>query len=154
MDTLLPQVMPVLFSTISATVEIQPYTPSMYCMRGFIFSMLVQSENLTVSHGTSSPANYNVPHESTAPVAMRMPHLPITATTKTADPSVMKSESPTSPVRSKPSPVSEPTANNQPQAIQESPIQPGKRDQTSAESCPDQIFELSTFISSYGSSAP
>ncbi|XP_014017661.2 smoothelin, like [Salmo salar] len=81
-------------------------------------------ENLTVSHGTSSPANYNVPHESTAPVAMRMPHLPITATTKTADPSVMKSESPTSPVRSKPSPVSEPTANNQPQAIQESPIQP------------------------------
>ncbi|XP_070290118.1 smoothelin-like protein 2 [Salvelinus sp. IW2-2015] len=81
-------------------------------------------ENSTVSHGTSSPANNNVPHESTAPVAMRMPHLPITATTKTADPSVMKSESPTSPVRSKPSPVSEPTANNQPQAIPESPIQP------------------------------
>uniref|UniRef100_A0AAZ3RA25 Calponin-homology (CH) domain-containing protein n=1 Tax=Oncorhynchus tshawytscha TaxID=74940 RepID=A0AAZ3RA25_ONCTS len=78
----------------------------------------------TVSHGTSSPANNNVPHESTAPVAMRMPHLPITATTKTADPSVMKCESPTIPVRSKPSPVSEHTANNQPQAIQESPIQP------------------------------
>uniref|UniRef100_A0A8C7SCN8 Smoothelin, like n=1 Tax=Oncorhynchus mykiss TaxID=8022 RepID=A0A8C7SCN8_ONCMY len=81
-------------------------------------------ENSTVSYGLSSPANNNVPHESTAPVAMRMPHLPITATTKTADPSVMKSESPASPVRSKPSPVSEHTANNQPQAIQESPIQP------------------------------
>ncbi|CDQ99425.1 unnamed protein product [Oncorhynchus mykiss] len=86
--------------------------------------MLVQSENSTVSHGKSSPANNNVPYESTAPVAMRMPHLPITATTKMADPSVMKSESPTSPVRSQPSPVSEPTDNNQPQTIPESPIQP------------------------------
>ncbi|XP_014069537.1 smoothelin-like protein 2 isoform X2 [Salmo salar] len=81
-------------------------------------------ENSTVSHGKSLPANNNIPYESTAPVAMRMPHLPITATTKTADPSVMKSESPTSPVRSQPSPVSEPTDNNQPQAIPESPIQP------------------------------
>ncbi|XP_045068742.1 smoothelin-like protein 2 [Coregonus clupeaformis] len=81
-------------------------------------------ENSTVSHGKSSQANNNVPHESTAPIAMRMPHLPITATTKTADPSVMKNESPTSPVRSQPSSVSEPTDNNQPQAIPESPIQP------------------------------
>ncbi|XP_041733438.1 smoothelin-like protein 2 isoform X2 [Coregonus clupeaformis] len=81
-------------------------------------------ENSTVSHGKSSPANNNVPYENTDPVAMRMPHLPITATTKTADPSVMKSESPTSPVRSQPSSVSEPTDNNQPQAIPEFPIQP------------------------------
>nr|XP_020506609.1 smoothelin-like protein 2 isoform X1 [Labrus bergylta]XP_029136443.1 smoothelin-like protein 2 isoform X1 [Labrus bergylta] len=69
----------------------------------------------------SPPSDF--PHEHTASVAMRMPHLPITATTKTAE---MKSpSSPSSPVGSLSSPVSESSPNgNQNQPIEESPLQP------------------------------
>uniref|UniRef100_A0A8D3B4N9 Smoothelin, like n=1 Tax=Scophthalmus maximus TaxID=52904 RepID=A0A8D3B4N9_SCOMX len=83
-------------------------------------SMLVQGE-------IAPPSDF--PHEHTAPVAMRMPHLPITATTKTAE---LKGSpnSPSSPVGSRSSPVSEAsspgpsiTSINQPQTIEESPIQ-------------------------------
>ncbi|KAJ7990277.1 hypothetical protein DPEC_G00298650 [Dallia pectoralis] len=81
------------------------------------------TENSTVSHGKSPPANNSVLHGHAAPVAMRMPHLPITATTKTADPSVMKSESPVSPVcPSQSSSSSEPAGNNQ--STPETHIQP------------------------------
>ncbi|XP_034404320.1 smoothelin, like [Cyclopterus lumpus] len=71
-------------------------------------------------HGKTSPPN-DFPHQHTAPVAMRMPHLPITATTKTAE---MKG--PDSPGGSRSSPVSEASApgTNQTQPIEESPIQP------------------------------
>ncbi|XP_037632351.1 smoothelin, like [Sebastes umbrosus] len=86
------------------------------------------TEHSELMHGNISPPT-DFPHEHTAPVAMRMPHLPITATTKTAE---MKGpDSPSSPVGSRSSPVSEasPTgqsaaSTDQTQPIEESPIQP------------------------------
>ncbi|XP_010788085.1 smoothelin-like protein 2 [Notothenia coriiceps] len=86
------------------------------------------TEPLELLHGKVSPPN-NFPHEHTAPVAMRMPHLPITATTKTAE---MKGpDSPSSPSDSLSSPVSDdsPTgqsaaSTNRIQPIEEFPIQP------------------------------
>lgn len=86
------------------------------------------TEPLELLHGKVSPPN-NFPHEHTAPVAMRMPHLPITATTKTAE---MKGpDSPSSPSASRSSPVSDdsPTgqsaaSTNRIQPIEEFPIQP------------------------------
>ncbi|KAG7233319.1 hypothetical protein INR49_007224, partial [Caranx melampygus] len=62
-------------------------------------------EHSVLVHGKISPPN-DFPHEHIAPVAMRMPHLPITATTKTAD---MKSspDSPSSPSGSRTSIISE-----------------------------------------------
>ncbi|XP_034557557.1 smoothelin, like isoform X2 [Notolabrus celidotus] len=86
------------------------------------------TEHEALVHGKISPP-HDFPHEHTAPVAMRMPHLPITATTKTAE---MKGpDSPSSPVGSRSSPVSEAspsgqsaarTSQNQP--IEESPVHP------------------------------
>lgn len=63
------------------------------------------------------------PHEHTAPVAIRMPHLPITATTKIAE----GPDSPSSPVGSCSSPISGQSAasTKQTQPIEESPVQPG-----------------------------
>ncbi|XP_054458584.1 smoothelin, like [Anoplopoma fimbria] len=86
------------------------------------------TEHSELVHGKISPP-IDFPHEHTAPVAMRMPHLPITATTKTAE---MKGpDSPSSPVSSRSSPVSEASpagqsaaSTNQTQPIDEFPIQP------------------------------
>ncbi|XP_070761921.1 smoothelin, like isoform X2 [Enoplosus armatus] len=86
------------------------------------------TEHSELVHGKISPPN-DLPHEHTAPVAMRMPHLPITATTKTAE---MKGpDSPGSPGGSRSSPISEasPTSQsaactNQTQPIEEPPVQP------------------------------
>ncbi|XP_058490463.1 smoothelin, like [Solea solea] len=85
------------------------------------------TEHSMLVHGEIAPPA-DSPHEHTAPVAMRMPHLPITATTKTAD--VKGSpNSPSSPVGSRSSPVSEAsspgqtmTTINQPQTIEESQV--------------------------------
>ncbi|XP_062274958.1 smoothelin, like isoform X1 [Scomber scombrus] len=87
------------------------------------------AEHSVLVHGKISPPN-DFPHEHTAPVAMRMPHLPITATTKTAE--IKGSpDSANSPTGSQPSPVSEDPpcslstpSTNQPEPIPESPIQP------------------------------
>lgn len=88
----------------------------------------VTTENSELVHGKISPPN-DFPHEHTAPVAMRMPHLPITATTKTAE--IKGPDSPSSPVGSRSPPLSDasPTgqsaaSSNQIQPIEESPIQP------------------------------
>lgn len=62
------------------------------------------AEHSALAHGKISPPN-DFPHEHTAPVAMRMPHLPITATTKMAE--MRRPDSPSSPARSPPSPISE-----------------------------------------------
>ncbi|GAA6218783.1 smoothelin-like protein 2 [Lates japonicus] len=85
------------------------------------------TEHSLLVHGKSSPPS-DFPHEHTAPVAMRMPHLPITAMTKIAD--IKGSpDSPSSPVGSRSSPVSEAsppaqsTTTTQPQPIDESPVQ-------------------------------
>ncbi|KAK5869003.1 hypothetical protein PBY51_009969 [Eleginops maclovinus] len=84
------------------------------------------TEPLEMLYGKVSPPN-DFPHEHTAPVAMRMPHLPITATTKTAE---MKGpDSPSSPSASSPVSEASPTgqsavSTNQIQPIEESPIQP------------------------------
>ncbi|KAK9520443.1 hypothetical protein VZT92_020328 [Zoarces viviparus] len=86
------------------------------------------TEHSELVHGKSSPP-IDFPHEHTAPVAMRMPHLPITATTKTAE---MKApDSPSSPGSSRSSPVSEASpagqsgaSTNETQPIEEPPIQP------------------------------
>ncbi|XP_026230966.1 smoothelin, like [Anabas testudineus] len=87
------------------------------------------TEQSVFVHGKSSPPA-DFPHEHTAPVAMRMPHLPITATTKTAE---IKSspDAPSSPFGSGSSPLSEvspsdqsATGTNQYQPTDESPIQP------------------------------
>ena len=92
------------------------------------FISSVQLENSTLIHGKISPPNV-IPHEHTAPMAMRMPHLPITATTKTAE---MGPDSPSSPTGSQVSPVAEAsppshsTANSEPQPIGDSPNQPGE----------------------------
>uniref|UniRef100_A0A3Q1G2X4 Smoothelin, like n=1 Tax=Acanthochromis polyacanthus TaxID=80966 RepID=A0A3Q1G2X4_9TELE len=91
----------------------------------------------TGNHTTTQPGRHimispptDFPHEHTAPVAMRMPHLPITATTKTAE---IKGSpvSPSSPVGSLSSSIAEaqPTDQSaasaaQPQQTEESLIQP------------------------------
>lgn len=62
------------------------------------------TEHSALVHGKISPPS-DFPHEHTAPVAMRMPHLPITATTKTAE--LRGPDSPSSPIGSQSSPVSE-----------------------------------------------
>ncbi|XP_056139991.1 smoothelin, like [Lampris incognitus] len=87
------------------------------------------AESSMLVHHKASPTN-DYPHEHTAPVAMRMPHLPITATTKVAE--MKPADSPSSPTGSQPSPVTEASPpsqcmandNNQPQPIVETPIQP------------------------------
>ena len=95
-----------------------------------IQNLYIQLEHSMLVHGKISPTS-DLPHEHTAPVAMRMPHLPITATTKTAE--IKGSpDSPSSPVGSRSSPVPEAsppgqsnTTINQPQPIEEPPIQSG-----------------------------
>nr|XP_046244837.1 smoothelin, like [Scatophagus argus] len=64
----------------------------------------VSSEHSSLIQGKISPPS-DFPHEHTAPVAMRMPHLPITATTKMAE--IKGPDSPSSPAGSPSSPVSE-----------------------------------------------
>ncbi|XP_019950384.2 smoothelin, like [Paralichthys olivaceus] len=83
------------------------------------------TEHSMLVHGEIAPP-IDFPHEHTAPVAMRMPHLPITATTKTAELKGSPS-SPGSPVDSRSSPISEASSPgqstatfNQPQPIEES----------------------------------
>ncbi|XP_040901670.1 smoothelin, like [Toxotes jaculatrix] len=86
------------------------------------------TEHSSLVHGKISPPS-DFPHEHIAPVAMRMPHLPITATTKTAD--IKGSpDSPSSPVGCRSSPVSEASPPGQsastiiqPQPAEESPVQ-------------------------------
>nr|XP_057935367.1 smoothelin, like [Doryrhamphus excisus]XP_057935368.1 smoothelin, like [Doryrhamphus excisus] len=87
------------------------------------------TEHSLLVPGKRSPHG-DFPLEHTAPVAMRMAHFPITATTKTAE-AKSSSESPGSPVASHASPVSEafPLCQSsagtiQPQPSAESPIQP------------------------------
>lgn len=86
------------------------------------------TEHSALVHGKISPPN-DLPHEHTAPIAMRMPHLPITATTKTAE--IKGPDSPSSPVGSRTSPVSEATPASQSaagtkhtQPVEEPPVQP------------------------------
>ncbi|KAE8295636.1 Smoothelin-like protein 2 [Larimichthys crocea] len=86
------------------------------------------TEHSTLVHGKISPPN-DLPHEHTAPIAMRMPHLPITATTKTAE--LKNPNSPSSPVGSRSSPVNEASPTGQSaaitketQPIDESSVQP------------------------------
>lgn len=87
------------------------------------------TEHSVLVHGKISPPT-DFPHEHTAPVAMRMPHLPITATTKTAE---IKGSpvSPSSPVGSLSSSIPEASPTDQsaasiaqPQQTEESLIQP------------------------------
>lgn len=88
---------------------------------------LSSTENSIVPLRRNSPPN-GVLHEHSAPVPMAMPHLPITATTKVADSTVMKSpESPSSPMQATPSAITDSltnsppvTSDNQPQL--ESPV--------------------------------
>ncbi|XP_040046193.2 smoothelin, like [Gasterosteus aculeatus] len=75
----------------------------------------------------SSPNDF--PHQHTAPVATRMPHLPVTATTKTAE--TRCPDSPSSPVGSRSPPPGQASAagqsaasTNQSQPIEEPPVQP------------------------------
>ncbi|TNN27382.1 hypothetical protein EYF80_062475 [Liparis tanakae] len=93
------------------------------------------SEHPESVQGKTSPPPHDFPHEHTAPVAMRMPHLPITATTKTAE--LKGPDSPGSPGGSRSSPVCEASAagqsaasTNQTQPI-ECPVQPGDAISTS-----------------------
>lgn len=88
------------------------------------------AEHFVSVHGKTSPPTA-VPQEHTAPVATRMPHLPITATTKTAE--LNGPDSPSSPGGSRMSPVSDsppliqsPGAPNHIQTILESPVTPEK----------------------------
>uniref|UniRef100_A0A3P8RYH1 Smoothelin, like n=1 Tax=Amphiprion percula TaxID=161767 RepID=A0A3P8RYH1_AMPPE len=87
------------------------------------------TEHSVLVHGKMSPPT-DFPHEHTAPVAMRMPHLPITATTKTAE---IKGSpvSPSSPVGSLSSSIAEASPTDQsaasiaqPQQTEESLLQP------------------------------
>lgn len=75
-------------------------------------------------YGTMSPPS-NSPHEHTAPVAVRMSHLPITATTKAAEIRTTSPISPgsRSPLTSDSPPLSQsPTSNNHIHTIAESPV--------------------------------
>uniref|UniRef100_A0A3Q3WD48 Calponin-homology (CH) domain-containing protein n=1 Tax=Mola mola TaxID=94237 RepID=A0A3Q3WD48_MOLML len=85
------------------------------------------TEHSVLVHGKISPPS-DFPHEHSAPVAMRMQHLPITATTKTAE--IKGPNSPSSPAGSPTSPVAETsptgqsaTSTKQTQPIEE-PVQP------------------------------
>ncbi|XP_077422852.1 smoothelin, like [Vanacampus margaritifer] len=88
------------------------------------------SEHSLLVHGKTSPPR-DFPHEHAAPVAMRMAHFPITATTKTAEVKTSP-DSPSSPTSSSPPPVSpvafppsQSTASAiQPQPSADSPVQP------------------------------
>lgn len=68
------------------------------------YIMVFPAEHSALAHGKISPPS-DFPHQHTAPVAMRMPHLPITATTKLAE--MRRPDSPLSPAGSPPSPISE-----------------------------------------------
>lgn len=91
----------------------------------------VPTEQSVLVHGKISPPT-DAPHEHSAPiVTMRMPHLPITATTKTAEikSSPISSGSPvsplTSPVSSEASPAGQSASSTtQPEPIEESLMQP------------------------------
>lgn len=90
---------------------------------------LFLSENSTVPTKEISPPN-SVSQQNSSPLCMAMPHLPITATTKVAESSGLKSpESPSSPMQTLPSitdtqPNSHPaSSNNEPQL--ESPVHAG-----------------------------
>ncbi|XP_005461091.1 smoothelin, like isoform X1 [Oreochromis niloticus] len=90
----------------------------------------VSKEHSVLVHGKISPPT-DPPHEHAPIVTMRMPHLPITATTKTAEikssPIVPSSPaSPlTSPASSEASPGGQPASSTTlPEPIEESPIQP------------------------------
>uniref|UniRef100_W5MIB1 Smoothelin, like n=1 Tax=Lepisosteus oculatus TaxID=7918 RepID=W5MIB1_LEPOC len=76
--------------------------------------------NNTEVKSPPEPAPSYAAQEHTAPVALRMPHLPITATTKTADSSVATVtktlESPTTPVRER----APPPAGPQPEPVSQS----------------------------------
>ncbi|XP_070685250.1 smoothelin, like [Pempheris klunzingeri] len=90
------------------------------------------TEHSALGHGkTTLPSDF--PHEHTAPVAMRMPHLPITATTKTAE--IKGPDSPSSPVASRSSPVSEASPTGQ-SAASTNPIQPIGESSVQPESSP------------------
>ncbi|KAB5550342.1 hypothetical protein PHYPO_G00052700 [Pangasianodon hypophthalmus] len=84
------------------------------------------AENSTVPARESSPP-IGVSRQNSSPVCMAMPHLPITATTKIADSSGLKSpESPSSPMQTLPSvtntqPDSQPASNNNEPQL-ESPV--------------------------------
>ncbi|KAF3693137.1 Smoothelin-like protein 2 [Channa argus] len=88
------------------------------------------TEHSVLVHGKISPPN-DCAHEHTAPVAMRMPHLPINATTKMAEIKGSPPDYPSSPFGSGSSPVSESsppgqsdTSTNQSPESEELPIQP------------------------------
>ncbi|XP_051521885.1 smoothelin, like [Myxocyprinus asiaticus] len=75
---------------------------------------LSSAENSTMPLRGNSPPN-GVSQEHSTPVSMAMPHLPITATTKVADSTVMKSpESPGSPMQAMPSIITDSLTNSQP----------------------------------------
>ncbi|XP_037123846.1 smoothelin, like [Syngnathus acus] len=87
------------------------------------------TEHSLLAHGKMSPLR-DFPHEHTAPVAMRMAHFPITATTKTAEVKTCP-DSPSSPTSSSSPPISEsfPPSQSTASSIQlqphaESPVQP------------------------------
>ncbi|XP_056297447.1 smoothelin, like isoform X3 [Pseudoliparis swirei] len=107
-------------------IEVDPAPPHAGLENGHAAATAEHSESV---QGKTSPPPNDFPHEHTAPVAMRMPHLPITATTKTAE--VKGPDSPGSPAGSRSSPVSEASAagqsaasTNQTQPIEECPVQP------------------------------
>lgn len=100
------------------------------------FCFSIPTENSPVAQRESPPAV----RERVAPATMAMPHLPITATTKTADTSassIMKSpDSPSSPMRTLPPAITDlqsstdrATMDNQPQGMMESPVHQGLSDQ-------------------------
>lgn len=87
------------------------------------------SENSTVPARENSPP-IGVSRQNSSTVCMAMPHLPITATTKIADSSGLKSpESPSSPMQTLPNVTdtqhdSEPASNNNEPQL-ESPVHAG-----------------------------
>uniref|UniRef100_A0A3Q4I8Z0 Smoothelin, like n=1 Tax=Neolamprologus brichardi TaxID=32507 RepID=A0A3Q4I8Z0_NEOBR len=90
----------------------------------------VSKEHSVLLHGNICPPT-DSPHEHAPIVTMRMPHLPITATTKTAEikSSPIVPSSPASPLTSlassEASPGSQPASSTTlPEPIEESPIQP------------------------------
>ncbi|KTG40519.1 hypothetical protein cypCar_00002799 [Cyprinus carpio] len=91
-------------------IEVDPAPISQGLENGHISS----TENSTVPLRRSSPPN-GMSQEHSAPVSMAMSHLPITATTKVADSTVMKSpESPGSPMQAMPSAITDSLTSSQP----------------------------------------
>ncbi|TRY64716.1 hypothetical protein DNTS_017749 [Danionella cerebrum] len=89
-------------------IEVDPAPGSHGLENGHLSS----SEISTVPLRRGSPPN-GVTHEHSGPVPMAMPHLPITATTKVADSTVMKSpDSPGSPMQATPSAITESPTNS------------------------------------------